>query len=177
MINQDKILPAISLIVTILLLSITITLYIAKGSERDKRMVLQKQYEELTIKGQAFESKLKEAEIANAQMSSSIKFQEDKINMLAKQLEDEKALNSKNVAKIQEKEFEIQNLKTKIEEIRAGNRGIARDLEKLYEHHMNMEFQFENLTKTKEELEKKAKELTDKEGISLGTVIIKQARN
>jgi len=177
MIKEGKALSAISFITVILLLFTSIFLYVTKESERDKRISLQKQVEELIIKGQNFEAKLKETEIANAQMASSIKFQEEKMNMLAKGLEDEKAANSKNTAKIQEKEFEIQNLKAKIEEIKTEKRGIATDLEKLYEHHLNMEFQLENLLKTKEELEKKARDLVDKEGISLGTVIVKQTRN
>jgi chromosome segregation ATPase len=177
MIKEGKVLSAISLITIILLLFTTLFLYIAKESERDKRMGLQKQVEELTIKGQSFEAKLKETEMANAQMAASIKFQEERINMLARGLEDEKEAKSKNIAKIQEKEFEIGNLKTKIEEIKAEKYGIAKDLEKLYEHHLNMEFQLENLLKTKEELEKKAKELVEKEGISLGTVVVKQVRN
>ena len=177
MIKEGKTLSAILFTTIILLLFTTIFLYITKESERDKRIGLQKQIEEMTVKGQSFDAKLKETEIANAQMSASIKFQEEKINMLAKEVEDEKAVNSKNTVKIQEKEFEIQNLKAKIEEIKTEKRGIARDLEKLYEHHLNMEFQLENLLKTKEELEKKAKELVEKEGISLGTVIVKQVRN
>jgi len=177
MIKEGKVLSAISFITIILLLFTAIFLYITKESERDKRMGLQKQVEELTIKGQSFEAKLKETEIANAQMAASVKFQEEKMNMLARGLEDEKAANSKSIAKIQEKEFEIQNLKAKIEEIKADKRGIARDLEKLYEHHLNMEFQLENLVKTKEELEKKAMEISEKEGVSLGTVVIKQSRD
>ncbi|MCX5668063.1 MAG: hypothetical protein NTY34_07145 [Candidatus Omnitrophica bacterium] len=177
MIKEGKALSAISFVTIILLLFTTIFLYITKESERDKRMGLQKQVEELTIKGQSFEAKLKETEIANAQMAASVKFQEEKMNMLARGLEDEKAANSKSIAKIQEKEFEIQNLKAKIEEIKADKRGIARDLEKLYEHHLNMEFQLENLVKTKEELEKKAMEISEKEGVSLGTVVIKQSRD
>ena len=177
MIKEGKALSAISFLTIILLLFTTIFLYITKESERDKRIGLQKQVEELTIKGQSFEAKLKETEIANAQMAASVKFQEEKMNMLARGLEDEKAANSKSIAKIQEKEFEIQNLKAKIEEIKADKRGIARDLEKLYEHHLNMEFQLENLVKTKEELEKKAREISEKEGVSLGTVVIKQSRD
>ena len=177
MIKEGKALSAVSFITIILLLFTAIFLYITKESERDKRISLQKQIEELTMKGQSFEAKLKETEIANAQMAASIKFQEERINMLARGIEDEKAVNSKNVTKIQEREFEIQNLKAKIEEIRAEKRGVARDLEKLYEHHLNMEFQLENLVKTKEELENKAREISEKEGVSLGTVVIKQSRD
>jgi len=177
MIKEGKVLSAISFITIILLLFSTIFLYVTKESEKEKRIGLQKQIEELTIKGQGFEAKLKEAEIAGAQMAASIKFQEEKINMLTKDLEDEKAAGAKSTARMQEKEFEIQNLKAKIEEIKTDKRGIAKDLEKLYEHHLNLEFQMENLVKTKEELEKKAKELVDKEGVSLGTVVIKQSRD
>lgn len=177
MIKEGRALSVISLVVIILLLFAVIFLYVTKESERDKRIGLERQIEELTMKGQNFEAKLKETEIANAQMAASIKFQEEKINMLAKGLEDAKEVNSKNAAKIQEKEFEIQSLKAKMEEIKTEKRGIAKDLEKLYEHHLNLEFQLENLIKTKEELEKRASELVEKEGISLGTVIVKQERN
>ena len=177
MIKEGKVLSIISFITIILLLLTTIFLYMMKENERDKGISLQKQVEELTIKGQSFEAKLKETEIANAQMATSIKFQEDKINILAKDLEDEKAANGKSTAKIQEKESEIQNLKAKIEEVKAEKRGIAKDLEKLYEHHLKMEFQLENVLKTKEELENRAREVAEKEGVSLGTVVIKQSNN
>jgi chromosome segregation ATPase len=177
MINENKVLSVISFVTIMLLLFTTIFLYITKESEKDKRVSLQKQVDELTIKGQNIESKLKEAEIASAQMSASIKFQEDKINMLTRALEDEKAVGVKNVAKIQEREFEMQALKAKMEEMKTDKRGIAKEMEKLYEHHMSLEFQMENLLKTKEELEEKAKELTEKEGVSLGTVVIKQSRD
>ncbi len=177
MIKEGKILSAISFITIILLLFTIIFLYVTKANERDKGVGLQKQVEELTIKGQNFEARLKETEIANAQMASSIKFQEEKINILAKELEDEKAANGKSIAKIQEKESEIQNLKARIEEAKAEKRGIARDLEKLYDHHLKMEFQLENVLKTKEELENRAREVAEKEGVSLGTVVIKQSNN
>ncbi len=177
MIKEGKALSAISFITIILLLFTAIFLYITKESERDKRIGLQKQVEELTIKGQSFEAKLKETEIANAQMAASIKFQEEKINMLAKGLEDEKEARGKNLANIQAKEIEAQNLKAKVEEVRAQKEDVVKSLEKLNEEYLNMKFHLENLIKTKEELETKAKELSEKEGISLGTVIVKQARN
>jgi chromosome segregation ATPase len=177
MVKEGKILSAISFIVIILLLFTTIFLYITKESEKDKRISLQKQVEELTIKGQNFEAKLKETEIANAQMAASIKFQEEKINMLAKGLEEEKEARSRSLASIQAKEIEAQNLKSKIEEIRAEKEGVMKGLEKLNEEYLNMKFHLENLIKTKEELEIKAKELSEKEGISLGTVIVKQTRD
>jgi len=177
MIKEGKALSAISFITIILLLFTAIFLYITKESEKDKRMGLQKQVEELTIKEQVFEAKLKETEIANVQMAASIKFQEEKISMLAKGLEDEKEARGKNLASIQAKETEVQILKAKIEDIKAEKEDLLKRLEKFNEEYLNMKFHLENLIKTKEELEIKAKELSEKEGISLGTVIVKQARN
>ena len=97
--------------------------------------------------------------------------------MLSREIEEQKAANSNHLAKIQEKELQIQNLKSKIDEVKSEKQGVLRDLDKLYQHHLKTEFQLENLTKTKEELEKKAKEIAEKEGVSLGTVVIKQSRN
>lgn len=167
----------IPFIAILLLLFTTVFLYIMKENERDKRIGLQRQVDELIMKEQGFEAKLKETEIANAQMAASIKFQEEKINMLAKSLEDEKEERGKNLAKIHGKEIEIQNLKAKIEEIKTEKEGALRSLEKLNEEYLNMKFYMENLIKTKEELEKKAKDLAEKEGVSLGTVVIKQPRS
>ena len=176
--NKDgAFLSTIPYIAIILLLFTTVFLYIMKENERDKRSGLQRQVDELMIKGQGFEAKLKETEIANAQMAVSIKFQEEKISMLAKSLEDEKDARSKNLAKIQGKEIETQNLKAKIEEVKAEKEGVLKSLEKLNEEYLNMKFYMENLIKTKEELEKKAKDLAEKEGVSLGTVVIKQSRS
>jgi len=95
---------------------------------------------------------------------------------LLKDLEEEKKTNGVNVAKIREEESEIQRLKAKIEEVKAEKQGVMTDLEKLNERHLSMKFQLENLLKTKEELENSAKELAEKEGVSLGTVVIKQSR-
>lgn len=176
--NKDgAFLRTIPFIAIILLLFAAVFLYIMKENERDKRVGLQRQVDELMMKEQAFEAKLKETEIANAQMAASIKFQEEKINMLAKSLEDEKEERGKNLAKIQGKEIETQNLKAKIEEVKAEKEGALKSLEKLNEEYLNMKFYMENLIKTKEELEKKAKDLAEREGVSLGTVVIKQPRS
>jgi len=176
MIKEGKALFAISFI-TMILLFTTILFYTAKESERDKRMGLQKQVEELTIKEEASEAKLKEAEISNAQMAASIKFQEEKINTLTRELEDEKEARGKDLASIQAKELEVQSLKAKIEEARSGKEDAMKSLEKLNEEYLNMKFHLKNLIKTKEEMEAKAKEISEREGISLGTVIVKQSRN
>ena len=68
-------------------------------------------------------------------------------------------------------------MKTKVEYIRAEKEYAVKSLEKLNEEYLNMKFHLENLIKTKEELEVKAKELSEKEGVALGTVVIKQSRN
>lgn len=167
----------IPFIAIILLLFAAVFLYIMKENEKDKRIGLERQVDELIVKEQGFEAKLKEAEIANAQMAASIKFQEEKINMLAKSLEDEKEERIKNLAKIQGKEIETHSLKAKIEEIKLEKEGALKSLEKLNEEYFNMKFYMENLIKTKEELEKKAKDIARKEGVSLGTVVIKQPRS
>ena len=172
--NKDGNTLLTTYIIIIGLLFATVSLYMVKESEKDKRINLQKQVEELLSKEQDLDAKIKDMELANAQMAANTKFQEEKISMISKYLEDERAANSKNLAKMQEKEFEIQSLKAKIEEAKTDKESAASNLEKLNENYLNMKFQLENLLKTKEELEKKAKDVAEKEGISLGTVVIKR---
>lgn len=175
--KDDKTFLTVSFMVIILLLFAVGSLYMMKENEKEKRINLQRQVDTLTIEKQSLEVRLKESDVANAQAASTIKFQEEKISALSKDLEDEKAAGGKNVVKLQEKEFEIQNLKARIEEVKAEKQEVQKNAEKLNEDYLNIKFQLENLVRTKEELEKKAKELTDKEGVSLGTVVIKRPNN
>lgn len=175
--KDDKTFLTVSFMIIILLLFAAGSLYMMKENEKDKRINLQRQVDTLTIEKQNLEVRLKESEVANTQAASAIKFQEEKIGMLSKNLEDEKTAADKNITRLQEKEFEIQNLKARIEEARAEKQEAQRNTEKLNEDYLNIKFQLENLIKTKEELEKKAKELADKEGVSLGTVVIKRPNN
>lgn len=173
--KDDKIFLIGSFVVIVLLLFAVGSLYVMKENEKEKRTNLQRQVDALTIEKQNFEVRLKDLEVANAQAASSIKFQEEKISALVKDLGDEKAASGKNISRLQDKEFEIESLKTKIEEIKAEKLEMQKNAEKLNEDYLNMKFQLQNLIKTKEELEKKAKEIADKEGVSLGTVVIKRS--
>lgn len=175
--KDDKTFLTVAFMVIILLLFTVGSLYMMKESEKEKRVGLQRQVDALTIEKQNLEVRLKESEVTNAQSSSTIKFQEERIAMLSKDLETERVASGKSLSKIQEKEFEVQNLKARLEEAKIEKQEIQKSIEKLNEDYLNMKFQLENLMKTKEELEQKAKELSDKEGVSLGTVVIKRPEN
>ena len=178
LINRGDNIFSITLIISVIFLLLTvISLYMAKEGERGKRVSLQKEIEGIIIEKQELDSKLKQAEAARSEAVLNIKLQEEKIGALSRDLEEEKAANTANVSKIQEKEFEINSLKTKIEDAKLEKQAAVVDMEKLNERFLGMKFQLENLLKTKEDLEKKAKEMIEREGVSLGTVVIKQSRN
>ena len=175
--KDDKIFLIASIAVIILLLFVVVSLYMIKENEKEKRTNLQRQVDTLTIEKQNLETKIKELELTGVQTASSIRFQEEKISSLTKALEDEKAAVAQNLTALQGKEFEIQGLKTRIEEMKEEKLYIQKNAEKLNEDYLNMKFQLENLIKTKEELRKKAREIAAKEGVSLGTVVIKRSNN
>lgn len=174
-INRDNKLLIISLsIIGIILLCATITLFVSKESEKDKRIATQKHLDEVIVAERNLEAKLKDAEIMNVEMKTNIKSQDEKIATLLKSLDEVKTANADLTAKIQEREVEAQNLKSKLEEERIEKEDLLKRHEKLNEDYLNLKFQLENLLKMKEELEKKVKELAEKESVSLGTVVIKQ---
>ena len=158
----------------IILLCSTIALYFVKENEREKKVAVQKTLGESLAAKQNLEERLREIELANAEMKANIASQEEKVGALSRSLEEEKAVSAGNLAKIQEKGAEIEKLKSRLEEERAEKEGLLSRLEKLNEEYLNLKFQLQNLLKTREELEEKAKELVEKEGVSLGTIVIKQ---
>ena len=175
--KDDKIFLIASFMVIILLLFAVVSLYMAKENEKEKRANLQRQVDGLSIEKQNLEVKVRDLELTGIQTASSIRFQEEKISALTKDLEDEKAVVAKNITALQAKEFEIQSLKTRIEEMKAEKLDMQKNAEKLNEDYLNIRFQLENLIKTKKELEKKARAIAEKEGVSLGTVVIKRSNN
>lgn len=174
MFKDVKILLISLSIICIILLGSAVVLYSMKEGEKTQKLSFQKHLNEVTTMKQALDDKLKETEIANAELKVNIKSLEDKINTLSQQLEKEKAANTDVTAKLQAKEFDLQGLKSNVENAKAEKEGLSKRLEKLNEDYLNMKFQLGNLIKTKEELEKKVKEFAEKESVSLGTIVIKQ---
>lgn len=174
--NKDSkiFLIALSVIAVILLYS-TIVLFVVKENEKDRRISLQKSLEEVTVVKQDLEVRIREIELADAELKGSLKLQEEKVNMLSRRLDDEKSASSKYSLQISQRESEIQNLKSGIEAERTEKNSLLDRMEKMKEEYLNLKFQLENIIKTKEEMEKRAKELVEKEGVSLGTIVINQS--
>ena len=65
-------------------------------------------------------------------------------------------------------------MKMSLENERAEKDSILKKIEKTNEENINLKAQLDNLLKTKEEIDKKAKELIEREGVSLGTIVVDQ---
>ena len=76
--------------------------------------------------------------------------------------------------KLQEHEDEIRALRSKLENEEAEKESLLKKVEKANEDYLSIKVQLENTLKTKEEMEQKAKELVEKEGVSLGTIVVDQ---
>lgn len=163
-------------ITAVILLYAAIVLYVMKENERGKVTALQKRVEEVTVVKDLLEVKMKEVEIANAELKTAIKSDEEKITALTKTFDDEQAAHGRDVARLQQNEAELKSVKAKLDEERTERDDLAKRLERLNEEYLNLKFQLENLLKTKEEMERKAKEMADKEGVSLGTIVIKRSQ-
>lgn len=175
--RDDRIFLIISVVAVILLSFTSLSLYVAKAMETDKRLSIQKRLDAISLEKTALETRVKELESSQSISDSNARAQEEKIAALTKDLETAKTANGASYASIQERESEIRRLKARIEELSQDKQKAMQDLEAMNERALNMKFQLENLLKTKEEMEKKAKEIANSEGVSLGTVVIRQNRN
>jgi chromosome segregation ATPase len=170
-INQPLLL--LSVVAAMLLVS-TVMLYIAKEAEKTEKANAQRRLSEALEARKTIEAKLREIENEAAGAKSSLKAQEEKIAALSKDLEEQKSASAKYAAAIKEKEAEIDCLKIRLAEAKAERDKLVGDLQRLNDEHVQLKFYFENIMKSKEEIDKKAKEIAEKQGISLGTIVIKQ---
>jgi chromosome segregation ATPase len=160
--------------VAIMLLVSTVALYNTKESEKKSRMDAQYMLDETRKAKQALELRLRDMEAESAAVKASLKDADEKIAVLSKYLEDEQALAGPKAAEIKERDAEILRLQARLEYIEAERSKLAGDIEKLNYEYMRLEFYFKNIMQAKEELDKKAKELAEREGVSLGTIVVKQ---
>ena len=106
-------------IVCFILLYSTVAFYVMEESEKGKKIVLQKKYEELTTVKQDLEAKLKESEMLSVELKTRLKTQEDTIAATTKTLGEEKAASDRNMLKLQERESEIHGIKANLERFHA----------------------------------------------------------
>lgn len=158
----------------LILLYTTLSFYNLKENESGKRSALQKTLDETNLAKGHLEDELKERERENAELENNVKSYEEKVTILSQRLEEEKIANNRSLAKVQEKESEIDRLKSELEEEGLEKEELLKRLERLNEDYLNIKAQLEAMLKAIEDKEKKVKEPSKEEGISLGTIVIKQ---
>ena len=161
-------------VICIILLGTAAVLYSMKEGEKTQKLSFQKRLGEVTNVKEDLEKKFKDAEDVNTEMGNNIKSIKEKLAAVSQQLGEEKAAHTKTTARLRKKEFDVRSISSKIEIANVEKENLLKEMEKLNNDYSSMKFMLENLTKAKEALEKKVKELSEKENISLGTVVIKQ---
>ncbi|MDO8525266.1 MAG: hypothetical protein Q7S07_02115 [Candidatus Omnitrophota bacterium] len=174
--NKDGnrvILISISVVCFILLYS-TAAFYVMEEGEKAKRHVVEKSLGEITLVKQELETKLKDAETLTVELKTRLKAQEDTIAQTIEQLNVEKTANSKNLLKLRSRENEIRAMKAKLESEKALKDALSASLAKANEDYLAIKAETYSASKTKEEEDNKAKEKAAREGMSLGTIVVKQ---
>ncbi len=172
--ERKEILTIALAITSVVLLGAVVVTYVRGQAEKERRIVIQKNFNDISTAKQELEGRMKDAEILNAQMKEKIADREGKIQMLLRQVDDEKAVGAKAGLLLQEKESELCVLRSKLEEDKAEKKELIERFNKLSEDYVVLKSYLKYTIKTKEELERKAKELSEKEDVSLGTIVIQQ---
>jgi len=164
----------LSFAAAIIFLIFSFVLYGAKEKERETRISVQNRLDETLAAKERVELRLRDLEIEAAAVKANLKAKEDELGVMSGRLEEEKALSSEKSAALKEKDTQISRLTSNIGEVRIERDKIAGDLEKLNYEHQQLKFYLDNLMKTKEEIDAKAKEIIKKQGVSLGTIVLNQ---
>jgi len=171
--NKDSRVALISLsVVCFILLYSTVAFYVMEEGEKGKKIVLQKKLGDMTAEKQELEMKLKEVETLSVELKARLKTQEDTIADMTKSLGDEKDANTANLLKLKSHEDGIKAMEARLESEIAEKENLVKRITKLTEDYQSIRSQSENENKTKEETDKKAKETMEKEGVSLGTIVV-----
>ena len=157
-----------------ILLWATVTFYAMEESERGKKNALQKRFDDVTVVKDGLTVKLKEAEALAVELKTRLKTQEETIATTTEQLTEERNANNKNLLKLQGRENEIRAMETKLQDAALQKNDLLKKIEKVSQDYANLKTQLENESKAKDDNEKKAKETAEREGVSLGTIVVDQ---
>lgn len=157
-----------------LLASAAMFFYLAKENEKTQKISIKAELDRAAASRAETERQLKDLQLSQSAGELNIKALEEKIADLRQRLEEQGLARQKLEAALVEKDNEIRSLKVQLDLEKEEKKELADRLEKQYADYYNMRFQLQTLLKTKEELEKQAKELAENSAVSLGTIVIKQ---
>ena len=172
--SSNKIVVIALSVVCFILLYSTIAFYVMEETEKGKKNGLQKKFNEITLVKEDLETKLKDIETMNVELKTRLKSQEDTISSMTERIEIQKKENMQNIFKLQARGNDIRGMRAKIENERIEKESLLKKIEKANEEAVNLKLQLDNLTKTGQEADKNAKDIAEKEGVSLGTIVIDQ---
>ena len=163
-------------VVCFILLYSTVAFYVMVEGEKAKRHVLQKNLDEATSANQELESKLKESAALAVELKTRLKTQEETITLTTQHLDEATNANNRSLLKLQARESEIRSMEAKITAAAAEKADLTAKLAKASEDYLALKTQIENSSRTKEDMEKTAKETAEREGVSLGTIVVDQKK-
>ncbi len=155
-----------------LLLYSTVAFYVMEEGEKGKKNALQKKLDEITVLKQGTDVKLKDADALTVELKTRLKTQEETIADITKKLDEEKQTNAAGSLKLGERENEMRGLKVDLENSKAQAADLARKIAKANDDYLKIKLQMDNMSKAKEDAAVKSKEILEKEGVSLGTVVV-----
>lgn len=164
----------ISSAAAIMFLVFTVVLYGAKEREKNDRVNAQNRLDKTLSAKEKVDLELREAEIENAAAKANLKAADDKLEALSRRLEELVASDIEKTSVIKQKDETVSRLKADLEELRAERDRLVVDLEKSSYDYRQLKVYLDNVMKTNEEMDRKAKEISERYGVSLGTIVLNQ---
>ena len=148
--------------------------FFLKETEHREKTALKTNFDKVVTSEEDLKKQLKELEISKSELETTVKFHEDKITLLTRGLEAEETRLKQSESKLLQKDMDIDELKAKLAQAIQERDALVQRLDKQSEEVYSLKYQLDTILKSKEELEKKARDLAEKGPVSLGTIVIKQ---
>ena len=161
-------------LLTLVFLSLSVALYLSDQRNRRENAVLTAELDHATAVKQELKKKLQELDYEKKALEINIKFHEEKIQLLTQQLDQERAELKDAEAKLIMKDSEIERMRTLLGREREEKTALSERIDKQAEDVFALREQLRTMLKTKEELEKKARDLAENGPVSLGTIVVRQ---
>ena len=163
-----------AMVVAVIFLLSTIALFVMLNSEKSATLALQNELAEVLKAKKKLSAEIDEVKIIKSDLEMKLSVLEAQAKMLGDSYEKEKSQRESLKLELTKKDTELSGIKGQLDSAAAEKRNLQATLDQEKTKYSQLKERVDKLVEVKNELEKKVKDIVDKQGVELERIVVKQ---
>jgi len=163
-----------AMVVAVIFLLSTIALFVVLNGEKSAKLALQNELAEILKAKKKLSAELDEVKVIKSDLEMKLSALEAQAKMLGDSYEKEKSQKEGLKLELTKKDTELSGIKSQLDSAAAEKQNLQATLDQEKTKYSQLKERVDKLVEVKNELEKKIKDIVDKQGVELERIVVKQ---